>query len=116
MKESLLFIILVITGCSESKETRLQKFLLKGNLKVKEQNLGQAANYFKEALKLDPCFADAANNLGTVYFKQEHWSQAMEQYEIAIRCRPDFLNAYFNRANTSYELKEYYRALEDPIK
>jgi len=37
----------------------------------------------------------------------------LEQYEKAIQCTPGFLNAYFNRANTCYELKTYYRALED---
>ena len=63
MKLKLFFVFLLITGCSESKEARLQKFLLKGNLMVREQNLDQAAYYFKEALRLDPCFADAANTI-----------------------------------------------------
>src|SRR5882762_8666091 len=113
MRLKLLFVFVFITGCFESKEVRLQKFLLKGNLAVKEQNLDQAAYYFKEALHLDPCFADAANNLGTLYFKQKHWEQALDQYEKAIQCKPGFLNAYFNRANTFYELKTYYGALGD---
>ena len=82
MKLKLALILLVIGGCSESKEARVQKFLLKGNLMVKDQNLDQAAYYFKEALNLDPCFADAANNLGTVYFKLKRWDLAMQQYEI----------------------------------
>ena len=30
-----------------------------------------------------------------------------------MRCKPDFADGYFNRANTAYELKEYYRALKD---
>jgi len=57
-------------------------------------------------------FADAANNLGTVYFWQRHWELALEQYEKQFNVRRDF-SCNFNRANTCYELKTYYRALED---
>jgi len=59
MRLKLIFVFFAITGCYESKEVRLQKFLLKGNLAFKEQNLDQAAYYFREALRLEPCFADA---------------------------------------------------------
>ena len=58
------------------------------------------------------CYADAWNNLGTVYFEQQRFDLAHENYEKAIACKPDFINALLNHANTSYELKEYYKALD----
>jgi len=99
--------------CGDSKETRLQRFLLQSNELVKSQQEAQAERYLKEALKLDSCFADAWNNLGTLYFNQKKFTLALEHYNNALTCRPDYLEAYFNRANTAYELKEYYSALKD---
>ena len=43
--------------------------------------------------------------------EQKHWDEALNFYTQAIRCHPDFLNAYFNRANTYYELNEFFNAL-----
>jgi tetratricopeptide (TPR) repeat protein len=113
MKLGYFLILLIVLGCSDRKELRLQKFLLKGNLSLKEGNPEQAMYYFKEALKVDPCFADALNNLGTISFQQTHWDEALTYYNQAIRCYPEFLPAYFNRANTYYELKEYFNAQKD---
>lgn len=100
-------------SCGGSKETRLQRFLLQSNTLMKDHQEGQAEYYLKEALKLDSCFADAWNNLGTMYFNQQRYTLALDQYDRAIACKPDYLDAYFNRANTAYELKEYYASLKD---
>lgn len=103
----------VLAACSESRETRLQRYLAQGNDMVKKLNSEQAERYFKEALKLDSCFADAWNNLGTLYFSQRKYELALAQYDHAVACRPAYVDSYFNRANARYELKEYYAALED---
>ena len=113
MKKVIVLIGVLICGCGDSKETKLQRFLLQSNDLVKNQKESQAEYYLKEALKLDSCFADAWNNLGTIYFNQQKFSLALEHYNRALDCRPGYLDAYFNRANTEYELKEYYSALED---
>lgn len=108
----LIFSILLFS-CGDSDEARMQKFLLKGNLALKEQDQAQAIKYFEEALKIDPCFADALNNLGTVAHQEKHFAEAVSYYTKAIACRPKFLTPYFNRANSYYELKEYYSAQKD---
>ena len=113
MRYLLPVMLLVLFSCRERQEVRLQNFLLKGNLALKEGNEEQSLYYFEEALKLDPCFADAANNKGTVFYRQKRYDKALLAYEQAVQCRPDFLNAYFNRANTLYEMKEYFGALAD---
>ena len=104
---------IVLFSCMDSKETKLQRFLIQSNDLVKKQNVERAEHFLTEALKLDSCFADAWNNLGTLYFNQMKYAEALEYYDNAVRCRPDFTVGYFNRANTAYELKEYYRALKD---
>jgi tetratricopeptide (TPR) repeat protein len=100
-------------ACGERKETRLQRFLVQSNMLVNDDQADQAIRYLEEALKLDSCFADALNNLGTIYFNQRAYDLAMNHYDRALACRPGYVDAYLNRANTAYELKEYYKALAD---
>ncbi len=78
--------LFLILACSESKETRLQQLLLKGNIAIKEHNNEQALYYYEQALKLEPCFVDALNNKGTVYFNQGKWDKAVHEYDQAITC------------------------------
>lgn len=114
----LLYILLVIVlfSCAGDKETQLQKFLLKGNVEINNKNYDQAIAYYNEAIRIDPCFTEGLNNLGTAFFKQGRFEQAIANYQEAINCDPNYLPAYYNRANTLYELKEYFNALEDLAK
>jgi len=105
--------LVVLGGCSDSKQTRKQRFLLKGNELLIKQNYPLALKNFEEALRLDSCYADALNNLGTVYFRQKQYAEALQYYSTAIGCKPGFLNAHFNRANTFYELGKPDEALRD---
>ena len=106
-------VALMAFSCGESKETRLQRFLIQSNSFIEHHETEQAERYLREAIKLDSCFADAWNNLGTIFFNQRKYAEALEYYDQAIACRPDYLPAYFNRVNTQYELKAYYAALKD---
>src|SRR5882724_6970205 len=108
-----LFIFLLLLAACDNKETRLHKFLLKGNIASKDSNWEQATYYYGEAIRLEPCYADAWNNLGTVYFEQKNYDKAMTNYDKALACNPKFINALLNRANTGYELKEYFRTISD---
>lgn len=105
--------LLICVACSDSKETRLQRFLIQGNEKIEQQDLDQAEYFFQEAIEMDPCFADALNNLGTLYFKRGNFQQSIEYYTRAVECRPGYIDAHLNRANAFLESKEYYRALDD---
>ena len=73
--------LLLTNGCRDSKETRLQRFLLQSNGMLKDHQEERAEYYLKEALKIDSCFADAWNNLGTLYYSQKEYAKAMEQYD-----------------------------------
>jgi tetratricopeptide (TPR) repeat protein len=103
----------VLVGCQESVETRKQRYLAQGNNSVKIRNVEEAERFYKEALKLDSCFADAWNNLGSLQYSLRKYSAAMMSYNEALTCKINYTEAYLNRANTAYELKEYYLALSD---
>ncbi len=114
MNRTLVWIVLfAIIGCSDSLDTRLQRFLMQGNEMVTLRNPEQAEKFYREALALDSCFADAWNNLGTLYFNQQKFSEAVGFYDRAIECRPGYIDAYLNRANATYETKEYFSSLAD---
>jgi tetratricopeptide (TPR) repeat protein len=48
-----------------------------------------------------------------VYFQQQNYEKALENYDKSVNCNPKFVDALLNRANTCYELKEYYRTVSD---
>ncbi len=106
-------LFLIVLSACEGREARLHKFLLKGNIASHDRNWDQAMYYYGEAIRLEPCYADAWNNLGTVHFQQQRYEKAMENYDKALNCNPKFIDALLNRANTSYELKEYFRTIHD---
>jgi tetratricopeptide (TPR) repeat protein/GT2 family glycosyltransferase len=89
------------------------------------QALGKNDDAFKcyhRAVELNPNFAEALANLGSMYAQQQHWQQAINCYQRAIAAKPDFAGAYRNFAKLwtqigkSEESAEcWYRAIQlDP--
>lgn len=103
--------LLLLVAC-DSQETKKQRFLLKGNELLAKHNYEPAVVNFREALKIDSCFSEALNNIGTAYFEEKKYAEALEYYNSAIACH-EFMPSYFNRVNTLYELRQYDRALAD---
>ncbi len=44
----------------------------------------------RRAIKLNPKYAEAINNLGTVYYARKSYRRAVSQYRKALPLRPDF--------------------------
>jgi tetratricopeptide (TPR) repeat protein len=55
-----------------------------------------AENEFKTAISLDPHYAEAQNNLGTLYGQRGGDAQAEQLFREAIESRPTFANAFVN--------------------
>ena len=67
----------------------------------------------------NPRFAEAINNLGTIYFAKKSYRRAIEQYKKALRLHPDSSSmlsnlgtAYFARKNYDLAFELYQKALE----
>lgn len=58
--------------------------------------LAEAAASYRRAIELDPDFADAHCNLGTLHFNQGRRDLAKACYERALQADPDHLEANFN--------------------
>lgn len=48
--------------------------------------LGLAKKNYERAVKLNPKYADAINNLGTIYYSEKRYKQATKYYRRAMRC------------------------------
>lgn len=105
--------VLMLWACSESKQVKLQRFLEKGNAMVAKQNYDQAAIYYKEAIILDSCYADAWNNLGALQSLTNHDKEAIDSYSRALTCKPEYLPARIGRATVHFERRDYSRAVTD---
>jgi tetratricopeptide (TPR) repeat protein len=113
MKKVIWAFVFLAMACGDSKEAKRQRFLLQGNNMVTKGSYQEARRYYNEALKIDSCFADALNNIGTTYYKEGNFTDALGNYNRALDCNPGFHDAYLNRANTYYELNNPAAALRD---
>ncbi len=66
-----------------------QKSFQEGLDFYKAKNLAEAEKSFRKAVEVDPNFAEAYANLGSVLANQDKVSQAIPLFEKAISLRPD---------------------------
>lgn len=79
----------------------------------------QAAHLYEEILDIDPEFAAAYINLGTLFYHQRQFARAEQFYRRAAEIDPEYTMAHFDLGNVLDELKRpeeaiaaYRRALE----
>ena len=61
---------------------------------------------YKQAIRIDPDYADAHNNLGLAYHNLEMYEEAIESYKQAIRIDPDYADAHSNLGNAEKAMKD----------
>ena len=59
----------------------------------------EAVATYQRVLELDPGFAAAYINLGTLFYNRDEFSAAEEHYRKAIECDPKYALAYFDLGN-----------------
>lgn len=57
----------------------------------KKENYKGAIEYYKKAVKIDPNFAFAYDNMGICYRKLEKYDEAIEAYEKSLKIDPNGL-------------------------
>ena len=67
---------------------------------------------YDKAILLNPKYAEAYCNRGSVCISASAIPGALESYDKAILLKPDFVEAYNNRGNTLNALQQYQAALE----
>ena len=96
-------------------------FFQRGNEAFLEGDLRSAADFYTEALALEPAHASARFNRGVAYFKRNQWSRASDDFDLYLRDHKDDPEANAYRGQTAYQLQNfseavhyYSKALETP--
>ena len=62
------------------------------------RRLDEAAAEYREALRIDPSYANAHNNLGNVFLAQQKYDDAIREFEDVTRLQPTSIAGFRNLA------------------
>ena len=74
--------------------------------------LNLARKNYERAIKLDPTYADAINNLGTIYYSEKSYRRSIRYYKKALRVAPPSASIYANLGAAYFSRKNYHVASE----
>lgn len=74
--------------------------------------LNEAKKQYQRALKLQPRYSEAVNNLGTVHYAQRNFRRAISQYRKALKLNPTSASVYSNLGTAHFARKKYKQAAE----
>jgi len=83
-----------------------------GIVELQLQNLRESRRDFESAIKHDPQFADAYNNLGVIFYEEKKYGKAIDRYERAIKLRQDSASFYSNLGAVYFCRKEFDKATQ----
>jgi tetratricopeptide (TPR) repeat protein len=90
-------------GAASDADAALAFFERGCALDSEPRTFSEAIAAYRQALELDPDFADAHCNLGTVLYNQGRRVESRACFERALGLAPDHLEAHFNLANVLEE-------------
>jgi tetratricopeptide (TPR) repeat protein len=76
------------------------------------QDLDNAEKYYRRAVKLNPKYPEAINNLGTVYYAKKSYRRAVNQYRNALRLTPNSASVLSNLGTAYFARKQYDDAMK----
>ena len=85
-------------------------FFIQANIHKQLKKYDSAISYFEEAIKLNPNFSEAYNNLGNTKKRIGKIDEAISCFEKAIQLKENNIEAYFNLANI-YKENKYFNDL-----
>jgi tetratricopeptide (TPR) repeat protein len=65
-------------------------------------DLNAARKAYEHAIKLDKKYADAINNVGTIFYAEKKYRSAISRYERALRIAPNSASIYSNLGTAWY--------------
>jgi len=76
-----------------------------------QKKFKEAADSYRNALKIQPQFAEMQFNLGSVLYQLGDSQSAIQHYQKAIQIKPDLVVAYFNLGITYQNESQFDKAL-----
>lgn len=89
----------ILEKIQQSKKPSAISFFLSGVIFTQEGFVADAVNSFNKAIKIQPHYPEALNNLGVVLEMGDQLDAAKKSYKKAISQKKDYANAYYNLAN-----------------
>ncbi|MGH9631406.1 MAG: tetratricopeptide repeat protein, partial [Bryobacteraceae bacterium] len=89
--------------------------VLSNKIGIAYHQLGQldlARKSYEKAIKFDPKYPEAINNLGTVFYAARKYGKAVKQYNKALKLSPNSASIYSNLGTAHFARKKYKRAME----
>ena len=83
----------LLTACNRDPEVRKQKYYDSGMKYLEQSKLDEATIQFRNALKIDPEFAEAGTMLGQVHFRRREYREAYQAFQDAVQAQPEYLPA-----------------------
>jgi tetratricopeptide (TPR) repeat protein len=74
--------------------------------------LDAAKKFYERALKLNPAYPEAINNLGTIYYSRKSYRRAVNLYKKALRYSPNSASIYSNLGTGYFARRDYKDASE----
>ena len=97
---------------SYSSNKEALEFYSKGLDEAKKENCKEAIAYYEKAVKIDPEFAFAWDNMGICYRRLDNYDKALEAYQRSLEIDPKGLMPLQNSAIVYLYKKEYNKAIE----
>jgi len=99
------------------KESPLDSAIIQNKIGIAYHQMLQlevAKRYYERAVKIDPKYAEAINNLGTVYYSRKSYRHAVGLYRRALNLSPQGSSAsiYSNLGTAYFARKNYKQASE----
>jgi len=74
--------------------------------------INEAQKNYEKAIKLNPKYSEAINNLGTIYYSKKSFRRAISQYNKALKLTPNSASIYSNLGTAQFARKKYKEASE----
>ena len=105
----------VLKGCQQrvKEADRPQCAVVWNKLGIAYHQLAQldtAKKHYERALKLNPKYHEAINNIGTVHYAKKSYRRAVGQYQKALKLAPKSASIYSNLGTAYFSRKQYENA------
>ena len=74
--------------------------------------LDHAKKQYERAIKLEPTYSEAINNLGAIHYSKKSYRRAISQYKKALKLNPNSASIYSNLGTAYFARKKYKDAVK----
>ena len=105
--------VFLLSSCASDPQKAKAKYLASGEKYMKQKKYGEASIEFRNAIRVDPKFADAYFQLSQAAIAQRNWQVAYSSLEKLIEMDPSRLDARLERGRLYLAARQFDDAAQD---